>query len=34
MKIKFDKCGMDNKDLRDIGNFRIVSERFKTKNGD
>ena len=34
MKIKFDKRGMDNKDLGDIGNFRIVSEKFKTKNGD
>lgn len=34
MKIKFNKRGMDNKDLGDIGNFRIVSERFKTKNGD
>lgn len=34
MKIKFKKLGMDNERLNDIKNFRIMSEKFKSGNGE
>lgn len=33
MTIKFERLGNDNKDLGDIGNYRIMSEKFENKKG-
>lgn len=34
MTIKFKKYGLDDERLNDIGNFRIMSEKFQNKNGE